>query len=130
MTDVLMVEFDQVDLHARIEQLTDDELDALGFGVIGFDADGQVRRYNALESRLAGLSPDKVLGTHVFTAVAPCLNNFLVAQRFEDCQAAAGVLDATIPYVFTFRMRPIKVTLRLLAAPERPLRYIIVKRPA
>lgn len=130
MADVLMVEFEQVDLHACLEQLSDDELDELGFGVIGFDAEGQVRRYNALESRLAGLSRERVLGTHVFTAVAPCLNNFLVAQRFEDNDAAAGELDASIPYVFTFRMRPIKVTLRLLAAPEQTLRYILVKRPA
>ncbi len=130
MADVLMVEFDQVDLHACIEQMRNDELNELEFGVIGFDADGQVRRYNALESRLAGLSPERVLGTNVFTSVAPCLNNFLVAQRFEDTQAAGEVLDAAIPYVFTFRMRQIKVTLRLLAAPDLKLRYIIVKRPA
>jgi photoactive yellow protein len=120
--------FDAADLHARLDSLTDAGLDALDFGVIGFDAGEVVTRYNATESRLAGLSPERVLGLGLFTVVAPCMNNFLVAQRFQDAAAMGEPLDATIAYVFTLRMRPSKVALRLLAANGPGHRYVVVRR--
>jgi photoactive yellow protein len=118
------------DLHARLAQLSEDELDRLDFGVIGFDGDTNVCRYNRTESEAAGLTPPRVLGQPLFTNVAPCLNNFMVAQRFEDAQDDGTPLDDTIDYVLTLRMRPVKVTLRLLAAPDTPVRYVLVRRKA
>ncbi len=115
-------------LHARLDACSDAELDALVFGVIGFDAEGLVCRYNHFESQAAGLSPARVLGHPFFTVVAPCMNNFMVAQRFEDAEDAATVLDATLPYVLTLRMRPVKVQLRLLAQPGAAWRYVLVQR--
>ncbi|WP_336297756.1 PAS domain-containing protein [Paucibacter sp. XJ19-41] len=111
-----------------LEQAGDAELDALDFGVIGFDAEGVVRRYNAFESKAAGLSPERVLGHALFTVVAPCMNNFMVAQRFEDAQQASSALDDMIDYVLTLRMRPVKVRLRLLASPGAARRYVLVNR--
>ena len=110
------------------DSLTSVELDALEFGVIGFDAAGVVRRYNAFESEAAGLSLPRVVGHSLFNVVAPCMNNFLVAQRFEDAAASGTSLDATIDYVLTLRMRPVKVKLRLLSAPEVAMRYVLVQR--
>jgi len=43
--------------------------------------------------------------------VGPCTNNYLVAQRFLDCDE----LDEQLDYVFTFRMAPTPVRLRMLA---------------
>jgi photoactive yellow protein len=128
MHELALLEFNQASIADRIEALDDTQLDSLEFGVIGFDADTAVRCYNAFESKLAGLAPHRVLGHALFTAVAPCMNNFLVAQRFEDAAASATSLDATIDYVFTLRMRPAKVTLRLLASPALALRYVLVNR--
>lgn len=128
MNELALLEFNQADILGPLEALDDAELDNLDFGVIGFDADTAVRRYNAFESKLAGLAPQRVLGNALFTAVAPCMNNFLVAQRFGDAAASATFLDATIDYVFTLRMRPAKVTLRLLASPTSALRYVLVDR--
>jgi photoactive yellow protein len=105
-------------------------LDQLDFGVIGFDADTIVNVYNATESQAAGLSPQRVLGQPLFTNVAPCMNNFMVAQRFEDAFDAGVELDATIDYVLTLRMRPVKVKLRLLAHPDSASRYVLVGRRA
>jgi photoactive yellow protein len=115
-------------LYARLAQLQPQDLDQLDFGVIGFDDDTQVCRYNRFESEAAGLTAPRVLGQPLFTNVAPCLNNFMVAQRFEDAQDDAAVLDETIDYVLTLRMRPIKVKLRLLAAPDSAVRYVLVQR--
>jgi len=38
------------------------------------------------------------------------------------------VLDETIDYVLTLRMRPVKVALRLLSTPGNATRYVLVKR--
>ena len=120
--------FDQPDLGRRLAELTDTQIDDATFGIIGFDDTTVVRRYNRFESQAAGLSPQGVLGQPFFTSVAPCMNNFMVAQRFEDAQADGSLLDATIPYVLTLRMRPTKVKLRLLALPGSALRYVLVQR--
>lgn len=98
--------------------------DRLPFGVIGLDAAGITRVYNETEARMAGLNQEKVLGTSFFDAVAQCMNNFMVAQRFED----EPELDATIPFVLTLRMRPTPVRLRLLASSSSPLRFILIDR--
>jgi photoactive yellow protein len=116
------------DLHTSLAQLSADDLDRLDFGVIGFDTETNVCRYNRTESEAAGLTPARVLGHPLFTNVAPCMNNFMVAQRFEDAQDDSTVLDDTIDYVLTLRMRPVKVALRLLAAPGLAIRYVLVQR--
>lgn len=101
-----------------------ESLDALPFGVIGFGSDGTVELYSAAESRMAGLSPDRVVGKHLFTVVAPCMNNYMVAQRFQD----EPELDATIDYVLTLRMRPTPVKMRLLKKADAPRRYLLIQR--
>lgn len=128
MSEPLPLVFNDFDVYTRIEALDGPALDGLGFGVIGFDAETVVRRYNAFESKCAGLASSRVVGHPLFTVVAPCLNNYLVAQRFEDAAAHATALDATIDYVLTLRMRPTKVKLRLLAAPDPGMRYVLVNR--
>jgi photoactive yellow protein len=127
MSALIVLSFEQTDMAAQLAALDDDALDTMNFGVIGFDAENLVRRYNAFESRAAGLTPERVLGQQLFTIVAPCMNNFLVAQRYEDAQADGAALDITIDYVLTLRMRPTKVVLRLLARPADPLRYLLVR---
>lgn len=122
------IRFDQADILATLEAMDQPALDALNFGVIGFDAEMRVQRYNAFESRAAGLSPERVLDQHLFLVVAPCLNNYLVAQRFDDARAEATALDDTIPYVLTLRMRPTKVHLRLLSQPGASHDYLLVHR--
>lgn len=120
--------FEDLALLRGLDALSDAELDHLDFGVIGFDDEGIVRRYNAYESQAAGLSTSRVVGHALFTVVAPCMNNYLVAQRFDDAAAQGSELDATIDYVLTLRMRPVKVRLRLLAAPGSAGQYVLVQR--
>jgi photoactive yellow protein len=98
-------------------------LDKLPFGVIGLDSAGLTRCYNRTESELAGLLRESIMG-HSFFLYAVCMNNFLVAQRFED----EPTLDVTMDYVLTFRMRPTEVKLRLLQHPKAKLHYILIQR--
>lgn len=128
MIETQTAAFQDAHLAEFLGQASDAALDELDFGVIGFDATGVVRRYNAFESKAAGLSRDRVLGNPLFTLVAPCMNNFMVAQRFEDAAAVGAPLDAIIDYVLTLRMRPVKVKLRLVAAPGAAMRYVLIQR--
>ena len=123
---------DLPDALARIHGLDIPGLDALGFGVIAFDDNGLVQRYSACESRYSGLLPAQVIGRHLFKDIAPCMNNHLVARRFEAAMAGGSSLDATIDYLLTWRMRPTQVRLRLLHEPTCTLSYLLLtpKDPA
>jgi photoactive yellow protein len=116
--------FTDTDLLDRLEAMDDSALDALSFGVVAMSEDGAVTGYNLVESRLSGLTPANVIGRNFFSSVAPCTNNFLVANRFETEPA----LDAVIDYVFTFRIKPTAVKLRLMKQPARSRMYLAVER--
>lgn len=120
--------FDQADLLPALAALDDEALDSLPYGVIAFDEGALVCRYNGTESRLSGLSPSRVLGRPLFTEVAQCMNNYLVAGRYEEAVANAWPLDATIDYVLTWRMRPTPVQLRLLSVPGMTTCYLLLLR--
>jgi photoactive yellow protein len=128
MSVILPIAFDQANLIAHLDAMDEGELDSLEFGVIGFDHEGLVCRYNDFESRCAGLSKPRTIGKPLFTSVAPCMNNYMVAQRFEDALLEGTTLDATIDYVLTLKMKPVKVKLRLLATPDASHRYVVVHR--
>ena len=128
MNTHLALEFSQPEIFDPLLALDASELDTLDFGVIGIGADTVVCDYNALEAKLAGLSKERVLGHPLFTVVAPCMNNFMVAQRFEDAAAAGQALDLTLDYVLTLRMRPAKVKMRLLASPGADRRFVLINR--
>ena len=128
MIKTLLPAFEETDLGARLDAMDPVELDHLDFGVIGFDRATVVRTYNAFESKAAGLRRESVVGHPLFKVVAPCMNNFMVAERFEHAIAAATTLDVVIQYVLTLRMRPTRVLLRLIAAPDAALQYVLVQR--
>jgi photoactive yellow protein len=109
---------------ADLESMDVQERDALPFGIVGVSPSAIVEIYNATEARMSGLDPSTVVGVPFFEAVAQCMNNFMVAQRFED----EPNLDDIVPYVLTLRMRPTRVRLRLLAEPTAPRRYILIER--
>lgn len=115
--------FDAPDLLALLDE-PDADIDALPFGVVVMDRSGSVTAYNRAESELSGLDPAAVIGRHFFEQVGPCTNNYLVAQRYAD----DAELDVTIDYVFTFKMAPTPVRLRMLAAAGAGRQYLAVQR--
>lgn len=101
-----------------------DRLDTLDFGVIGFNDDSEVVVYNAYEASSAALRQARVLGRNLFLEVAPCLNNSMVAHRYDS----ESELDVIISYVLALRMRPIPVRLRLLKESDTSTRFLLVDR--
>jgi photoactive yellow protein len=100
-----------------------DRIDDLGFGLIVMDRDGRVTGYNQAESQLSGLPVDEVVGRNFFVEVGPCTNNYLIAQRFHDSEE----LDEQLDYVFTYRMSPTPVRLRLMARRGSSRQYLAVR---
>jgi photoactive yellow protein len=111
------------DLLDALEAASLQLVEGLDFGLIVMDRSGEVIAYNAHESRRAGLDRHRVLGRNFFVDVGPCTNNFLVAQRFHD----SDDLDEELDYVFTFRMAPTPVRLRLLARAGSARQYLAVR---
>jgi photoactive yellow protein len=105
-------------------RLTQSEVDALPFGVVGLSPTGIVEVYNLAESQQAGIDAQSVLATNFFLSTAQCMNNFMVAQRFVDEPELNTVLD----YVLTFRMRPTPVRLRLLKNARHQRSYLLIQR--
>lgn len=116
-------DFEHITITA-LDQLGREDSDALPYGVVGLSPAGLVEIYNSTESNLAGLPRESVLGTHFFANTAQCMNNYLVAQRFED----EPELDVILDFVLTLRMRPTPVRLRLLKTAQVPVRYVLIQR--
>ena len=109
---------------AALTDADSDTLNELPFGVVKMDLDGTVLEYNHAEAKLSGLSRENVIGRNFFTQVAPCTNNFMVAERYHQ----NDTLDETIDYVFTYRMRPTEVRLRMLKDATRAAQFLLVER--
>ena len=90
------------------------------------DRDGRVLGYNQAESKLSGLPAGEVTGRNFFVEIGPCTNNYLIAQRYQDCASQHEDLDEQLDYVFTYRMAPTPVRLRLLAREGSPRQYLAV----
>lgn len=118
------VNFSDPSLFDWLLTATTEDVDALPFGVVSMALDGTVERYNTTESKLAGLTPRRVLGRSYFSAVAPCMNNFMVAHRYQ----MEPDIDATIDYVLTLRMSPTKVRLRLLKRSNVRQMHLMIER--
>ncbi len=116
------MDFAQADIGLALDSLDTQALEALDFGVVRMSLDGRIDAYNSYESKLSGLSASRVMGKHLFSAVAPCTNNFLVASRYEE-----ATLDEEVPYVFTLRMKPRKVMLRLVKQAGSKWQYMLVR---
>ena len=119
-----LISFDSPDALAWLEAASTEDINALAFGVIRMAFGGLVTAYNTWESEKAGLSKDRVLQRSFFADVAPCMNNYIVAERFH----AEPDLDVVLDYILTLRMAPTPVKLRLLKSSIAQHMYLLVKR--
>lgn len=119
------LQFEQPDLARALSEADTETIDELPFGVIGLDDQLFCRLYNTRESEEAGLSQERVLGRRFFEDVAPCMNNFLVADRLRDEMP----LDTFLDYTLSVRIAPTPVRLRLLSQPGVALRYLVIEWP-
>ena len=85
--------------------------------------------YNRWEQEFAGISETDALGRDIFTELVPCASNDLVAGRFEEARRDSVDLNYRLDYVFTYRMKPTRVTLTLRREQATGMNWLVVSEP-
>ncbi len=94
-----MAVFSPFDLQRAVE-LTGGDLDALPFGVIVVDHQGNILEYNEYESEMARLPRERVIGRNFFHDVAPCTALQEFEGRFNTFLTSS---DTSVePFIFEF----------------------------
>lgn len=119
----MKIDFSSKDLFASLESQNNAFYDELPFGVVKMDASGTVVYYNKQESIIAGVDPGMAKGKNFFVQVAPCTNNFMVAEKYKLAE-----LDEELDYLFTYVTSPIKVRLRLLKSAVHTHQYLVAQK--
>ncbi|MBD5604527.1 MAG: PAS domain-containing protein [Candidatus Eremiobacteraeota bacterium] len=112
----------------KLFDLSEDEVDALPFGLISVDHAGNIEQYNSYESRLARLPKDRVLGRNFFRDVAPCTAVQEFEGRFERFAREEGDGAESFDYVFAFAFGRQHVNITLLRSSKSGRIKILVNR--
>jgi photoactive yellow protein len=99
---------------ADLSRMTKEELDALPFGAIRLSPYGTVLSYNAVEGRLTGREPERVLGRNFFLDIAPCTDVQEFRGRFIEL---ARESNTSMFHEFSFEFPfepPLRVHITLL----------------
>lgn len=78
------------------------EFATAAYGGIVVDRTGLVQRYNASESAISHLSPERVIGKNFFHHVAPCTAVQAFEGRFHEFIASNEIANAGFNYFFPF----------------------------
>ena len=112
---------------------TSEQLNEIPFGVTSIDDNGIITRYNAYNIKNFSIdlptqcSLEWTLGKGFFTDIAPCCNNKMVKGRF-DRGVLVDAMDVTFDYVFTFKIEPVAVKMRLFRDPATSTNWILVRK--
>jgi photoactive yellow protein len=117
---------DQLQDLENIDRMSETQLDALPFGAIRLDRDGNILSYNMTESKLTGRDPKRVIGRNFFKDVAPCTNVQGFAGRFRE-GVAKGEMHTIFPYRFDFQMAPRDVTVTLFYSKQTDTAWVFVR---
>ncbi len=116
--------FDSPDLF----ELSEEEIDALPFGLIAVDHDGNIEQYNSYESRLARLSKERVIGRNFFLDVAPCTAVQAFMGRFQRFVKGTGDAAESFDYMFPFSFGRQHVNITFLRSTRTKQIKILVTR--
>jgi photoactive yellow protein len=108
--------------------LTQDEADALPYGLIVLDRDGVVVGYNEAESSLSGLARGQVLGRHFFLDIAPCTRVRTFAGLYRRMVQTGEPAMAQFDFAFRFSFGEKRVFIQLAYSQERERGLIVVEQ--
>lgn len=113
---------------ARVERMSNEELDALPFGVVRLDSAGKVTFYSRTEAKQSGYGDRPAIGRKFFTELAPCMGNREFLQRVEMA-LAAGTLDITFEQIGDFEDAERELFVRVASSSDGGL-LVLIKRVA
>lgn len=110
-----------------LDRLTDEELDAIPYGVIQLDATCHVLTWNQAEADNAGFT-GRPIGRHFFHEVYPSAN----VPEFHDLVMqgmAQGALDTTFTFTFSCDVMPRRVLVRAYYAGRTETMWLFTSKP-
>jgi photoactive yellow protein len=110
-----------------LDRLTDEELDAIPYGVVQLDDTGVVRSYNRAESENVGGIP-RPLGRQFFLEVCPSANVPELWGRFTKAVTERR-LDETFQYTFSCGPLPRRVQVRMYYSVRTRSVWLFVAKP-
>lgn len=114
---------------SKLDELSDEELDTLPYGVIALDREGIIRQYNLAEARFARLDRNDVLHKPFFGQIAPCTNTPEFRGRFEELAREGNtVRSVRFPYVFDFRFGAQQVEIEIVRGRAPNRFYLCINR--
>lgn len=108
--------------------LSQAQIDALPFGLIGVDADGRIEQYNAFESNLSRLPKERVIGRNFFTDVAPCTAVKDFQGRFEAFVASGAEKAESFDFIFRFSFGQQRVSITFVRSTKSRRVMIVANR--
>lgn len=121
------IDFGDPDLAAKANAMTQDELDALPFGVLKLDAQGRIVGYNRVEAEIAELDFARQINHNLFTEIAPCMDNPFFRGRFED-GIRSGALALDFEFETDLDPRAEHLRVRMLNAARPGEYWVFIKR--
>ena|GEM_PF-954666 len=109
---------------ADLANKTEDEFDAMPFGMIRLSRDGIVKTYNKWEAAFARRKTNDVLGKNFFTDIAPCTNVASFRGKLEDL-VATGQKTYIFDYDFVFPWGNRRVRIRFVVESDDE-RWVLV----
>jgi photoactive yellow protein len=97
MTAPEPVAFDDTRLPDKADAMSQEELDALPFGVVKIDSSGQILGFNRTEGEISQVDMGAYLRHDFFRDLAPCMDVPAFRGLFEQ-----GVRDGHVRFAFEF----------------------------
>ncbi len=119
--------FASKEILSKLPSMSESELDALGFGVVGLTDAGQIVKYSKYQSELANVAKHDAMGKIFFKDVAPCTMNGVFYTQFKN-GVAAGKLETVFPYTFTYKMKPTAVVVQMHRDAGSKTNWVLVKK--
>jgi photoactive yellow protein len=111
-----------------LDRLTDEELDALPYGVVQIDADGRILTYNRAEAEDTGFTLQRPIGRDYFSDVAPSAFVVEVFGRYVEA-FTSRFLDERFRFTFSHDMMPRTVQIRMFYSARTGTVWLFMANP-
>lgn len=112
------LDFEAANIAETLKSMTDDEINALPFGVILIGADGKVLKYSKREAEQSGYGANRTpIGLDFFAELAPCMDTTQFRGQIDKA-AAAGKVDIELGHTGDFRDRSRSFKVRIISADD------------
>lgn len=101
--------------------------EALPFGAIQLDRNGQVIKYNKAEGLLTGRDPVEALGKNFFNDIAPCAKGKRFHGEFLKFRKS-GEVHTMFDYQFDYKMKLAKVRIQMKSTEDGQACWLFIKR--